>query len=87
MFYPVLDELADLNYYYNDWYRSRFDRFPGFECGFDVVVFCARDYTRINQSTFRKVGRVTVGISSANTRPDLFDYTIPTSVNYAFTVN
>lgn len=86
VFYPALEMLGSLTYYYNSWDRAAFERFPEFSKGFDVVVFCAKDYTRITQATFRRVGRVTVGVCLTHTRPDLFDYPIIANGNYQFTV-
>lgn len=85
--YPQLEQWAELEYYYNDWAKSKFESFPSIKDGLDFVVFCARDYTRVSQPTFRKIGRVTAGVCVSSTRPDLFDYSLPVSVSYAFTLN
>ena len=53
----------------------------------DCIVFCAHEYHRINPHSFKELGRATVGLVGADTRPDLFDYAIPVAGAYSFTVS
>lgn len=84
--YPVLTKLGALEFYYNDWERSNFYIIESYLRAADLIVFCAYDYTRLNQTLFYKTGRATAGVCSSHMRPDVFDYPILVTVDYAYTI-
>lgn len=85
--YPSLDALGDIEFYYNTDLRATVYKLPAFKQGFDCVFFCAQDYSRLNVTSFKSIGRATLGVCGADTRPDLFDYTLPVTSTYNFTVS
>lgn len=85
--YPSLDVLSEIEYYYTNAARATLYKLPARLRGFDCVFFCGQDYSRLNAASFASIGRATVGVCSADTRPDLFDYTLPVISTYNFTIS